>query len=337
AEQAKIAVDMKLAEITADGLVTLDEKTSVDALIQTLEDMKQTAKEKINNVPNGTAGKDDLQARLDNITSVTSPEVNDANSNGKLDSEKLLEMSHIIADVEKAKASVDKKLSEITSDGLVTPDEKSEVDVLIQALESAKQTAKEKLERVPNGTTGKGDLQTRLDSIASVTSPEVNDADSNGKLDTDQLFEATQGVVSAEKAKVTVDTKLTEITADGLVTPNEKAEVDALIQALESAKQTAKEQINSVPSGTIGKAELQTRIDNIKSVTAPVVNDGDGDGNGDNQHMAEAGKAVVNVEQAKAAIDTQLSEVTADGLVTPQEKAGVDALMQTLESAQHAS
>ncbi len=337
AEQAKIAVDMKLAEITADGLVTLDEKTSVDALIQTLEAVKQTAKEKINNVPNGTAGKDDLQARLDNITSVTSPEVNDANSNGKLDSEKLLEMSHIIADVEKAKASVDKKLSEITSDGLVTPDEKSEVDVLIQALESAKQTAKEKLESVPNGTAGKGDLQTRLDSIASVTSPEVNDADSNGKLDTDQLFEATQAVVSAEKAKVTVDTKLTEITADGLVTPNEKAEVDALIQALESAKQTAKEKINSVPSGTIGKDELQTRLDNIKSVTSPEVNDVDSDGNGDNQHISEAGKAVVNVEQAKAAIDTKLSEVTADGLVTPDEKASVDALIQTLESAKQAA
>jgi len=337
AEQAKIAVDMKLAEITADGLVTLDEKTSVDALIQTLEAVKQTAKEKINNVPNGTAGKDDLQARLDNITSVTSPEVNDANSNGKLDSEQLLEMSHIIADVEKAKASVDKKLSEITSDGLVTPDEKSEVDVLIQALESAKQTAKEKLESVPNGTAGKGDLQTRLDSIASVISPEVNDADSNGKLDTDQLFEATQAVVSAEKAKVTVDTKLTEITADGLVTPNEKAEVDALIQALESAKQTAKEKINSVPSGTIGKDELQTRLDNIKSVTSPEVNDVDSDGNGDNQHISEAGKAVVNVEQAKAAIDTKLSEVTADGLVTPDEKASVDALIQTLESAKQAA
>ena len=40
---------------------------------------------------------------------------------------------------------------------------------------------------------------------------------------------------------MTVDTKLTEITADGLVTPNEKAEVDALIQALENAKQTQRE------------------------------------------------------------------------------------------------
>ncbi|WP_210140035.1 YSIRK-type signal peptide-containing protein [Staphylococcus sp. GDY8P112P] len=337
AEQAKIAVDTKLTEITADGLVTPDEKTSVDALIQKLEATKQTAKEKINNVPNGTAGKDDLQARLDNIASVTSPEVNDANSNGKLDSEKLSEATQAITNAEKAKTAVDTKLTDVTSDGLVTPDEKSEVDVLIQALETEKQVAKEKLDNIPDSTEGKDDLQTRLDNITSVTSPEVNDADSNGKLDTDQLFEATQAVVSAEKAKVTVDKKLTEITADGLVTSNEKAEVDALIQALESAKQTAKEKINSVPSGTIGKDELQTRLDNIKSVTSPEVNDVDSDGNGDNQHISEAGKAVVNVEQAKAAIDTKLSEVTADGLVTPDEKASVDALIQALESAKQAA
>ncbi|WP_210139803.1 YSIRK-type signal peptide-containing protein [Staphylococcus sp. GDY8P54P] len=337
AEQAKTAVDNKLAEVTSDGLVTPDEKAEVDALIQALESVKQTAQEKVNSVPNGTSGKNDLQTRLDNIASVTSPEINDVDSNGVLDTEQLSEATQAITNAEKAKTAVDTKLTDVTSDGLVTPDEKSEVDVLIQALESAKQTAKEKLESVPNGTAGKGDLQTRLDSIASVTSPEVNDADSNGKLDTDQLFEATQAVVSAEKAKVTVDKKLTEITADGLVTSNEKAEVDALIQALESAKQTAKEKINSVPSGTIGKDELQTRLDNIKSVTSPEVNDVDSDGNGDNQHISEAGKAVVNVEQAKAAIDTKLSEVTADGLVTPDEKASVDALIQALESAKQAA
>ena len=55
------------------------------------------------------------------------------------------------------------------------------------------------------------------------------------------MFEATQAVANAEQAKVTVDTKLAEVTSDGLVTPDEKSEVDALIQALESAKQTAKE------------------------------------------------------------------------------------------------
>ncbi|WP_204182275.1 hypothetical protein, partial [Staphylococcus sp. GDY8P78P] len=85
-----------------------------------------------------------------------------------------------------------------TADGLVTPDEKSEVDALIQTLESAKQTAQEKLNNVPNGTTGKDDLQTRLDNIASVTSPEINDVDSNGVLDSDQLSEASQAVANAE-------------------------------------------------------------------------------------------------------------------------------------------
>ena len=96
---------------------------------------------------------------------------------------------------------MDNKLTEITSDGLVTPDEKSEVDALIQTLESAKQTAQEKINNVPASTAGKTDLQTRLDNIVSVTSPEVNDVDGNGVLDTDQLSEADQAVTKAEQAK----------------------------------------------------------------------------------------------------------------------------------------
>ena len=96
---------------------------------------------------------------------------------------------------------MDNKLKEVTSDGLVTPDEKAEVEQLIETLEAVKQTAKEKLNSVPNGTAGKGELQTRLDNITSVTSPEVNDVDGNGVLDTDQLSEADQAVTNAEQAK----------------------------------------------------------------------------------------------------------------------------------------
>src|SRR5699024_4734325 len=154
--------------------------------------VKQAAKNKVDSVPNGTAGKTDLQTRLDNITSVTSPDVNDADSNGVLDTDQLSEAEQAVTSAEQAKTAVDTKLSEITADGLVTPDEKADVDALIQALETTKQTAKEKLDNVPNGTAGKTELQTRLDNITSVTSPEVNDADSNGVLDTEQLSEATQ-------------------------------------------------------------------------------------------------------------------------------------------------
>ncbi|MDV3053074.1 hypothetical protein NLV77_002017 [Staphylococcus ureilyticus] len=87
------------------------------------------------------------------------------------------------------------------------------------------------------------------------------------------MSEAEQAVTSVEQAKTAVDTKLTEINADSLVTPDEKAEVDQLIQTLESTKQTTQEKLNSVPNGTAGKDALQTRLDNIASVTSPEVND----------------------------------------------------------------
>src|SRR5699024_8029137 len=333
AEQAKTSVDTKLTDVTSDGLVTPDEKSEVDELIQALEAVKQTAQEKVNSVPSGTTGKDALQRRLDNIISATSPEINDADSNGVLDTDQLSEASQAAASAEQAKTIVDSKLAEVTVDGLVTPDERAEVDALIQALESAKQTAQEKVNSVPSSTPGKTDLQTRLDNIASVTSPEVNDSDSNGVLDTEQLSEAEQAVVNAEQAKTAVDTKGAEVIADGLVTSNEKVDVDALIQTLETAKQTAQEKLDSVPNNTEGKAELQNRLNQLPSVVSPEVNDVDSDGNIDSQQISETGKAIEDAEQAKAAVDTKLTEITADGLVTPEEKADVDALIQTLEAA----
>src|SRR5699024_3210680 len=143
--------------------------------------------------------KDVLRKRINDITPVTSPEVNDADSNGVLDTEQLSEASQAVVNAEQAKAAVDTKLTEVNSDSLVTPNEKAAVDQLIQTLEAAKQTAKEKLNNVADIIAGKGDLQTRLDNITSVTSPEVNDADSNGVLDTEQLSEAEQAVANAEQ------------------------------------------------------------------------------------------------------------------------------------------
>ncbi|MEB7858946.1 hypothetical protein NGC66_12920, partial [Staphylococcus xylosus] len=103
--------------------------------------------------------------------------------------------------MEEAKRAVDNKLTEITSDGLVNPSEKAELDKLIEVLDKAKTNATEKLTNVPEGTTGKVDLQTRLDGIGTVTSPEVNDKDGNGVLDTVQLTEAQEAIEAVEEAK----------------------------------------------------------------------------------------------------------------------------------------
>ncbi|WP_440870206.1 GA-like domain-containing protein, partial [Staphylococcus shinii] len=326
-------VDNKLSEITSDGLVNPEEKAELEQLIEALEIAKVEASMKLNNVPDGTTGKDELQTRLDQVGSVTAPEVNDRDSNGVLDTEQLSEAAQAIEAVEKAKKAADNKLAEITADGLVNPSEKAELDKLIEALETAKAEASAKLSSVPNGTTGKDTLQSRLDQIGSVTAPEVNDQDGNGVLDTDQLSEAAQAIMAVEEAKKAAADKLSEITSDNLVNPSEKAELDQLIEALETAKAEASAKLNSVPNGTTGKDELQTRLKQIDSVTAPEVNDRDGNGVLDTEQLSEAAQAITTVEQAKQAVDNKLSEITADNLVNPSEKAELDKLIEALETA----
>ncbi|PTI62054.1 GA-like domain-containing protein, partial [Staphylococcus xylosus] len=284
-------------------------------------------------VPDGTIGKVDLQTRLDGIDSVTSPEVNDKDSNGVLDTVQLTESEQAIEAAEEAKRAVDSKLTEITSDGLVNPREKAELDVLIEALDKAQTNASEKLSNVPDGTIGKTDLQTRLDGIDSVTSPEVNDKDGNGVLDTVQLTEAEQAIEAVEEAKRAVDNKLTEITSDGLVNPSEKAELDKLIEALDKAKTNASEKLSNVPEGTTGKVDLQTRLDGINSVTSPEVNDKDSNGVLDTVQLTEAEQAIETAEEAKRAVDNKLTEITGDGLINPREKAELDVLIEALDKA----
>ncbi|MEB7858905.1 hypothetical protein NGC66_12575, partial [Staphylococcus xylosus] len=333
AEEAKQAVDSKLTEITSDGLINPSEKDELDKLIEALDKAKTNATEKLNNVPDGTTGKSDLQTRLDSINSVTSPEVNDRDSNGVLDTVQLTEAEQAIEAVEEAKRAVDNKLTEITRDGLINPSEKAELDVLIEVLNDAKTNASEKLNSVPEGTTGKVDLQTRLDSINSVTSPEVNDRDSNGVLDTVQLTEAQEAIESLEEAKRAVDTKLTEITNDGLINPSEKTELDKLIEVLDKAKTNATEKLSNVPEGTAGKSDLQTRLDGISAVTSPEVNDKDGNGVLDTVQLKDAEQAIEAVEEAKRAVDNKLTEITSDGLVNPSEKAELDKLIEALDKA----
>jgi chromosome segregation ATPase len=231
-------------------------------------------------------------------------------SNGVLDTEQLSEAEEAIAAVEQAKKAVDNKLSEITSDGLINPEEKFELDQLIETLEIAKAEASAKLNNVPNGTTGKDVLQTRLDQIGTVTSPEVNDRDSNGVLDTEQLSEAAQAIEAAEQAKQDADNKLSEITADNLINPSEKAELDKLIEALERAKAEASTKLNSVPDDTTGKDGLQTRLGQIVSVTSPEINDQDSNGVLDTEQLSEAEQAIAAVEQAKQDVNNKLSEIT---------------------------
>ncbi|MCY1039513.1 YSIRK-type signal peptide-containing protein, partial [Staphylococcus nepalensis] len=198
AEQAKQYAEQQLSKVLADGAVSPAEKRKVDEANSALEEAKQIAITKLNSVLSGTEGKEQLQGRLDQISAVTSPEVNDRDSNGVLDTEQLLQAEQAIQAAEQARRNAAQKVAEVTNDSLVNPSEKAEIDRLNQVLETAKAEASTKLNNVPDGTPGKDGLQTRLDQIDTVTSPEINDRDSNGVKDTEQLSEAEEAITAVE-------------------------------------------------------------------------------------------------------------------------------------------
>ncbi|XVL12215.1 hypothetical protein WKW46_03635 [Staphylococcus xylosus] len=87
AEEAKAKVEEKLIEIKKDGLITPKEREELDKLIQTLQSAKTLAISKINDIPNSSLDKNSLQNRLEKITLVRPPKVNDKDGNGILDIE----------------------------------------------------------------------------------------------------------------------------------------------------------------------------------------------------------------------------------------------------------
>ncbi|PNZ80234.1 GA-like domain-containing protein, partial [Staphylococcus microti] len=108
-------------------------------------------------------------------------------------------------------------------------------------IEAAKKAAQTALDDIPAGIEGKVELQERLDNVNPVASPEVNDANANGISDENdaKLKLADDLVKAAEKAEKEAEDKLTEVTKDGLVTPAEKAAVDAANAKIEAAKKAA--------------------------------------------------------------------------------------------------
>ncbi|WP_397610588.1 GA-like domain-containing protein, partial [Streptococcus agalactiae] len=85
AEDAAQAGKDKKAEVEADGVVNPDEKSAVDGLNDVTTEKKGTATPLVDSLPEGPV-KEALKARLDQVTT-SEVTVNDADSNGKPDSQ----------------------------------------------------------------------------------------------------------------------------------------------------------------------------------------------------------------------------------------------------------
>jgi hypothetical protein len=240
------AAEQDLIDAIADkgGIINPADKAELDALKAAVDTAKGTAQGLVNALPDSEeqTAKDALDLRLDAFTALTPPAVNDADSDGTIDSSVAAATAAVVA----AEAAEQDLIDAIADKGgIINPADKAELDALKAAVDTAKGTAQGLVDALPDSTSAKDALDLRLDAFTALTPPAVNDADSDGTIDS-SVAAATAAVVAAEAA----EQDLIDAIADkgGIINPADKAELDALKAAVDTAKGTAQGLVDALPS-----------------------------------------------------------------------------------------
>uniref|UniRef100_UPI00398A05F8 beta strand repeat-containing protein n=2 Tax=Acinetobacter indicus TaxID=756892 RepID=UPI00398A05F8 len=215
----------------------------------------------------------DFQDRLDVLTDIVIPAVNDSNDNGTPDADELAAVEELVAAAEAAYAAADQALTAALADDAVT---QAEVDDLTQALADAQQAKADAQDAVDaieaDFPTEAGDFQDRLDVLTDIVIPAVNDSNDNGTPDADELAAVEELVAAAEAAYAAADQALTAALADDAVT---QAEVDDLTQALADAQQAkadAQDAVDAIEADFPTEAgDFQDRLDVLTDIVIPPV------------------------------------------------------------------
>ncbi|MFP1590579.1 GA-like domain-containing protein [Escherichia coli] len=182
----------------------------------------------------------------------------------------------------------------------------------------------------------KGDLQDRVDALDGIQVPEVNDQDGNGRADDldAAVAAATAAVEAAEAADQAAKDKLAELNADNLITPEEKAQLEAAKQNADTLKEEANSAVQALPDTVAEKGDLQDRVVSTARIQVPEVNDQDGNGRADDLDaaVAAATAAVEPRKQRTRLRRRSLQSLNADNLITPEEKAQLEAAKQNADT-----
>jgi predicted ATP-grasp superfamily ATP-dependent carboligase len=328
AEQAYQAAKDALTTANTDGLINPAEKAALEQAKADAEAAKAAAQAKVDALP--STEQTELQGRLDDLNT-TVPAVNDADSNGVLDSTDVAAATAAVVAAEQAYQAAKDALTTANTDGLINPAEKAALEQAKADAEAAKAAAQAKVDALPS--TEQTELQGRLDDL-NTTVPAVNDADSNGVLDSTDVAAATAAVVAAEQAYQAAKDALTTANTDGLINPAEKAALEQAKADAEAAKAAAQAKVDALPSTE--QTELQGRLDDLNT-TVPAVNDADSNGVLDSTDVAAATAAVVAAEQAYQAAKDALTTANTDGLINPAEKAALEQAKADAEAAKAAA
>ncbi|WP_180085232.1 BapA/Bap/LapF family large adhesin, partial [Acinetobacter sp. YH12145] len=121
------------------------------------------------------AGK--FQDRLDALTDIVLPTVNDENGNGIDDATDLSSVEDLVADAEQAYQDAADALAAAESDNLITPSELATLTQNLADAQQAKADAQAAVDAIETEyPTAAGKFQDRLDALTDIVLPTVNDA-----------------------------------------------------------------------------------------------------------------------------------------------------------------
>ncbi|EGI25768.1 conserved hypothetical protein, partial [Escherichia coli TA206] len=142
-----------------------------------MTDAKSPAADAVNALPEGEA-KTELQGRLDKVTGIQVPDVNDANSNGKpdtVDAQEKAALDHakaLVAEAEAKQGEAKDALTKAQADNAINPQEHNDLTAKNQAVTDAKSPAADAVNALPEGE-AKTELQGRLDKVTGIQVPDV--------------------------------------------------------------------------------------------------------------------------------------------------------------------
>ncbi|WP_436869463.1 GA-like domain-containing protein [Staphylococcus arlettae] len=325
AEQAEQAVKDKLTKANEDGVINPNEHKELEEASNQADTKKKAAEAKVNALSENQKG--DLPQRLDKLTGIVVPSINDQDSNGisdDLDQAKS-EATKAVEEAERADKEAKEKLANANKDGVINPKEHQELEAASNQAETKKKEAEAKVNALSENQ--KGDLPQRLEVLTGIVVPEINDKDSNGVADDldKSKAEATKAIEAAEQSDKAAKDKLTKANEDDVINPKEHQELEAASKKAKETKVAAEAKVKALPESQ--KGDLPQRLEVLTGIAVPDINDQDSNGIADNidQANAEATKAVEAAEQADKVAKEALTKANEDGVINPNEHKELEA------------
>ena len=325
AEQAEQAAKDKSTKANEDGVINLNEHKELEEASNQADTKKKAAEAKVNALSENQKG--DLPQRLDKLTGIVVPSINDQDSNGisdDLDQAKS-EATKAVEEAERADKEAKEKLANANKDGVINPKEHQELEAASNQAETKKKEAEAKVNALSENQ--KGDLPQRLEVLTGIVVPEINDKDSNGVADDldKSKAEATKAIEAAEQSDKAAKDKLTKANEDDVINPKEHQELEAASKKAKETKVAAEAKVKALPESQ--KGDLPQRLEVLTGIAVPDINDQDSNGIADNidKANAEATKAVEAAEQADKVAKEALTKANEDGVINPNEHKELEA------------